>query len=155
MAKKIGSDGFDFYFSLGPRRSYEAVATKYGVSKRAVTRLAKREGWQERLLEIERKARTKADEKKVESLQDVSERHLKVLRAVQAKAIEGLKGMSLDTPADILKAIDLTIKQERTILGEPSDRTVVSVEDVIKREYSRWMVQEDSSEAEEDDGHDK
>jgi transposase len=139
MAKKIGSDGFDFYFALGPRRSYEAVATKYGVSKRAVTRLAKREGWQERLLEIERKARTKADEKKVESLQDVSERHLKVLRAVQAKAFEGLKGMSLATPADILKAIDLTFKQERTILGEPSERSAISIEDVIKREYAEWM----------------
>jgi hypothetical protein len=26
------------------------------------------------------------------------------------------------------------------MLGEPSDRTAVSVEDVIKREYERWLI---------------
>jgi hypothetical protein len=28
----------------------------------------------------------------------------------------------------------------RVELGEPSDRTAVTVEDTIKREYARWMV---------------
>ena len=28
-------------------------------------------------------------------------------------------------------------------MGEPSDRTAISVEDTIKREYERWMVVED------------
>ena len=37
--KKIPPDAFDFYFSLGPPRSYQAVADKYGVTKRAVTAL--------------------------------------------------------------------------------------------------------------------
>ena len=47
-------------FSLGPGRSYQAVADRYGVSKRAVTALAKRENWQARLAAgdalLERKA---------------------------------------------------------------------------------------------------
>ena len=45
-ARKIPPEAFDHYFSLGPERSYEAVARKYGVTKRAVTKLAKRESWQ-------------------------------------------------------------------------------------------------------------
>ena len=47
--RKIPPDAFDFYFSLGPPRSYQAVANKYGVTKRAVTNLAGREDWQRRL----------------------------------------------------------------------------------------------------------
>ena len=53
MAKKIPTDAFDYYFSLGPSRSYQAVAEKYGASKRAVVGVAKRENWQKRLLEVE------------------------------------------------------------------------------------------------------
>jgi hypothetical protein len=38
--RKIPQDAFEFYFSLGPERSYEQVAGRYGVTKRAVTKLA-------------------------------------------------------------------------------------------------------------------
>ncbi len=59
--KKIPPEAFDHYFSLGPPRSYQAVAERYGVTKRAVTNLARREDWQRRLTEIEAKARDEAD----------------------------------------------------------------------------------------------
>jgi len=45
MARKIPADAFDYYASLGPDRSYRAVAERYGVSKRAVTKHAAAEGW--------------------------------------------------------------------------------------------------------------
>ena len=35
--KKIPTDAFDHYFSLGPGRSYQQVADRYGVTKRAST----------------------------------------------------------------------------------------------------------------------
>lgn len=57
MAGKLPSDAFDFYVSLGADRSYKAVAEKYGVSKRAVTTLAAKEGWQQRARELEAQAR--------------------------------------------------------------------------------------------------
>jgi hypothetical protein len=63
--------------------------------------------------------------------------------SLEAKAIEGLKNLSIDTPADIVRALDLALRQTRLILGEPSERTAISVEDVIKREYERWMVPDD------------
>src|SRR5206468_8715132 len=76
MAKKIPTDAFDFYFSLGPARSYQAVADKYQVSKRAVVGVAKREDWQRRLSEVEAKAREAGDKKKSESLAASKEHHL-------------------------------------------------------------------------------
>ncbi len=45
----------------------------------------------------------------------------------------------------LVRALEMSIKQERTIRGEPSDRTAVSIEEVIKREYSQWMGQEEDS----------
>jgi hypothetical protein len=143
MSRKLPVDAFDFYFALGPGRSYQAVATRYGTTKRAVTNLAVRERWQERAAELEQKARESAAKKTMETLEEVNLRHLKVLRTLEAKAIEGMRNLSIDTPADILRALDLALKQTRLILGEPSERTAISVEDVIKREYARWMVIEE------------
>ncbi len=51
--------------------------------------------------------------------------------------------MAIDSPADAMRAIQLAIREERVALGEPTDRTAVSIEDTIKREYERWMVVED------------
>ena len=49
MTAKIPPDAFDYYFGLGTGRSYQAVADRYGVTKRAVTNYATRERWRERL----------------------------------------------------------------------------------------------------------
>ncbi len=77
--KKIPPEAFDFYFSLGPGRSYQTVAERFGVSKRAVTNLAKREDWQRRLVEIEAKAREEADKKNAQTLKAIHERQLQSL----------------------------------------------------------------------------
>ena len=138
--RKIPPDAFDFYFSIGPRRSYQAVAEKYGVTKRAVTSIAKRENWQRRMLEVEAQAQVKADQKKVETSEAAKERHLQALRLVLGKGIEALRQMQILTPMDAVRAIGLAVRETRVELGEPSDRTAISVEEIIKREYERWMV---------------
>ncbi len=54
--------------------------------------------------------------------------------------------MSIDSPRDAVQAIGLAVREIRVELGEPSDRTAISVEDTIRREYERWMTVEDESE---------
>ena len=56
MTRKIPEDAFELYVSLGPERSYAAVAEQYGVTKRAVVKRAKAEAWSERLAKIEDQA---------------------------------------------------------------------------------------------------
>jgi hypothetical protein len=68
------------------------------------------------------------------------EQHMKALRMVFAKGVQALNRMVLETPAEALKAIQLAIREMRVALGEPTDRTAVSVEETIRREYERWMV---------------
>ncbi|HEV8455441.1 MAG TPA: hypothetical protein VGQ24_11135 [Gemmatimonadales bacterium] len=138
--KKIPADAFDFYFSLGPSRSYQAVADRYKVTKRAVTDLAKRERWQARLEKVVAEARAKSDQRMAEVIEKERERHLQALRLVLGKGLESLKGMRFTQPMEAARAIGLAVREIRVTLGEPSDRTAVSVEETIKREYERWLM---------------
>jgi predicted DNA-binding protein YlxM (UPF0122 family) len=145
--RKVPSDAFTYYFGLGPTRSYQAVAEHYEVSKRAITDVAQREDWQQRLSDAERKARERVDEKVVETIETMNERHLKVLRFIQGRAIEALKSMSLDSAMDAVRAFSIALDKERTIRGEPADRSAVSIEEIIKREYQTLLVTEEQAEA--------
>lgn len=148
MSGKLPADCFQFYLGLGDGRSYQQVANHYGVSKKAVTNRAVQERWQVRIERIELEVQRRSDEKAVESLEQMGRRHLKSLRIIQGKALETLRSSSLTSAMDAIRALDLAIKGERLVRGEPSDRTALAVEDVIKREYSRWMAVDDGSEEE-------
>lgn len=138
-ARKIPMDAFEFYFALGHGRSYQAVAEKYGSSKTAVANSARREDWEARIAERERKAREKLEEKATETLADLNGRHLKMLRTVQGKALEALRSMSLDRAIDAVRALDIAIRNERLVLGEPTERHATDIEALIKREHERWL----------------
>ena len=154
MSARIPPDAFEYYFSLGSDRSYQAVADRYGVTKRAITKLAARENWQSRAADLEAQVREATDKKVVETREQMNTRHLKSLKVVQGKALEALRSMPIETAMDAVRALDLSIKQERLVRGEPSERTAVSMEQVVRDEFSRWMTYDDESEiddAEEDE----
>lgn len=148
MNRKVPSNAFEFYFSLGPSRSYQAVADRYGVTKQAITKVAARERWPERLAELEDQARQRSTEKAVETLDEMNERHLKILRAVQSKAIEGLRSMPVATARDILRALELVMRQERVIRGQPGERGELSLEEITRREIATLLIMDDDNEDE-------
>ena len=123
---RIPSDAFDAYLALGEDRSYQVLAVKYGVSKRSITKRAARDHWQERLEAIERTARERAEEEYTESLRAVNIRHLKMLRAIQGKSLQALQALPLNSGMDAVRALDLSIKQERLVLGQPGERSAVT-----------------------------
>ena len=149
MASKIPPDAFECYVAMGAKRSYESVAQKYGVSKRSVVKRATREGWQRRVAEIETRAQERATERAVDTLEEVKTRHLKAFKAVQLRALESLKALLFKDPMDAVRAMDIAARHELLALGEPSERTAVAVEDVIRREYERWMVSDAQSKTKE------
>ncbi len=150
MSTRIPPDAFDFYFSLGSDRSYKAVADRYGVTKRAVTKVAAREGWQRRAADLESQVREATDKKTVETREQMNSRHLRSLKIIQGKALEALRSMPIESAIDAVRSLGLSIKQERLIRGEPGDRTAVTMEQVVRDEFSRWMTHE-----EDDDGEDE
>jgi hypothetical protein len=139
MMTKIASDAFDFYVGLGPDRSYRAVAERYGVSKRAVTKRATREGWSERLAAIERAARAEADRRLTETLADMHGRHRRLLRAVSARVAAALRDYPLTSGMEAVRAAESLIRMERLLAGDATERTAVSVEQVTKSEIDRLL----------------
>lgn len=87
MKRKIPTNAFEVYFAMGQGRSYDALAERFKVSKQAITKTAIKERWQERVAEIEQRVQADSKEKVVDLLNEMNERHLRVLRAIQAKAL--------------------------------------------------------------------
>ena len=112
MARKIPAEALTYYASLGPQRSYQAVAKHYGVSKRAIVTLATKERWQERVVAIEQKARQGAEKRVSETLEEMTTRHVKMLHVIAGKALEALKAMPLDSAIDAVRALAIVIKEE-------------------------------------------
>ena len=147
MTRKIPTNAFEIYLAMGTGRSYQALAKRFAVSKQAITKLARKESWQRKLEEFEQQVRAEAREQAIDVLGEMNERHLKVVRAIQGKALETLKNQSLRTGMDAVRALEISIKQERLIRGEPSERTEASVEDVTRHEMRRWMIVVDDERA--------
>jgi len=139
VSRKIPPDAFSFYMALGPRRSYEAVASKYGVTKRGVVKVAERERWQERLASSEKQVREKSESQVIESLAGMQARHLKTLNAVLARALEALRSMPLETSMEAVRAIEMVLRQERAIRSE-GDESFAALEQRIRAELQFVMV---------------
>src|SRR4030095_7977527 len=138
MSRKIPENAFELYAAMGERRSYQAIADRFAVSKRSVVKRAIAEHWQDRLVRVEATAHQKVDAKAAETLEVMNSRHLRIVQAIQAQALDALGSAPLRTACDAVRALELSIRQERLIRGEPSDRTVLSIEEVIRKEYQLW-----------------
>ena len=140
MTRKIADDSFSFYVALGPERSYRRVAEHYGVDKRTLTRHAVKERWAERLEEAERQVREESEQEAVDVLREMNERHVGIAKALQGKALTAHRELPIDKAADVIRALELGVKQERLIQGEPSERSEMTLEEISKREVARWLL---------------
>ena len=140
MNRRLPPDAFAYYLGLGVGRSYQATANHFSASKQAVVNLANKEDWPRKLLEAERRVGEAAAKKAEESIEAMNERHLRSLRAIQSKALESLRSLALDTAMDAVRALDLAIRQERVIRGEPGDRSAVDIGQLVRDEHERWLT---------------
>jgi hypothetical protein len=138
MSHRLPGEAFQHYLSLGAQRSYQAVADHFGVSKQAVTARATRERWQQRLAEIEAKARESGERRAIETLEELNERSLKMWMAVEKRALEALRTFQMSSAMDAVRSLDIAGKNIRLIRGEPTERTE-NLETIVRREYERWM----------------
>ncbi len=152
MNRRLPPDAFAHYLGLGLGRSYQAVADHFGTSKQAVTALAGKEDWPGRLRDAERRVGEAAARKAEDSIEQMNERHLRSLKVIQAKALECLRSLDLDTAMDAVRALDLAIKQERVVRELPGDRTAIDVGETIRREHERWLASVDDAGDPDEDG---
>lgn len=142
MNKKVPENAFEIYASMGSERSYQALADRLGVDKRTIVRHAGVEKWTERLAKIQEAARISGDKRITETLQEMQERHLKMLRAMAGKAIQAMKEHPIASAAEGARIGGMVIKLERIVRGEPVERTEVSVEEITKREIETLLLRD-------------
>jgi hypothetical protein len=146
--RRVPDDAFDKYVALGSCRSYQALADHLGVDKRTIVRRAAKEQWAERLAKIQQESRDAADKRIAETLSEMKDRHLKLLRAMGVRVANALREYPITSGMEAIRAADLVIKLERLIAGEASERTELSVEEVTRREINELLVRDDEPEAE-------
>ena len=151
MIRKIPEDAFEYYVSLGPGRSHRDVAKYYGVTKRAITRVAVIEGWAERLQKIEDAARAEGERRMTDALTEMHERHARTLKAINARALEALKNNRLNSAMEAVRAAEILIKLERAIAGETSDRSAVVVEQTTRQEIEEMLDVADPEDGDDED----
>lgn len=144
MNQKLPGDAFEFYFALGTSRTFTAVAEKFSVSTKTVSRAALREKWNERIADRERKAQERMDIRAVDELVAMRERHLKIATLLQRKGLERLQSTPVESSQQAIRSIAIGLAEERMARGEPTERTAVDFEAIIKREYERWLVPDKS-----------
>jgi len=142
VTQRLPADSFEYYVALGDGRSYTRVAEHYGVAKRTVTRHALVEDWTSRLLQVEAESRAKSDAKLAETLAEMRERHMKTLRAINARALAALREFPISSSRDAVRAAEMVIKMERLIAGEPTERHA-NVEEIMRREMDALLVYDD------------
>jgi len=151
MSGKIPDDAFDFYVAMGAARSYQAVADRYGVSKRAVVKHAAKERWAERIAEIQEAARAESDKDLAKEVVEMRERHKRMLRVMAARSIAGLKELQFKSGMEAMRSADIVIRLERIVFGDGAERGEESIEEITKREIQTLLRPVEDEETDEDD----
>lgn len=134
-----GNAAFSLYIALGVNRSYELVGRHFGVSKRTIVAVARRESWSRRLAEIDVAARKIADQEFGETLAETRERHLRLVRAMSMRAARAIQKHELESAWDGIRAAEIAVKLERVILGLVAERTSLSVEATTRAEMDKFL----------------
>lgn len=108
-------EAFSAYRDMGVERSIRAVSQKLSKSKTLIDRWSRDKNWVERARaydnDLEREARAKA----IKDRQNMTARHIGIAMQLQKKALEALKGLSVDdmSPKDVKEYIKMATDLER------------------------------------------
>jgi hypothetical protein len=122
------------------------------MSRRAVCTAGSQEHWPERVERIEREAQEKAEREHIESLAEIRRRHLATARAMSARALAGLKEFPLTDGMQAIKAADLTIRLERLLMDEATERVYLDIAALTRGEIDEMLVAEDGADDSDDGG---
>ncbi len=149
---KIPGDAFETYVAMGAERSYQALAQKLRMDKRSIVRHAGKERWAERLAKIQEEGRASTDRKLASDLQAVRERQLQQARFLQGQALKAMKDASPKEAVKVATALHIGWKHELLLLGDPTERSELSVEEVTKREIQTLLRRVEVDAGEDADG---
>jgi len=115
-------EAFEYYYSLGDKRSYPKVASKFTVSRTSIKKWSKAFNWQDRIelrdIDNGKKLEAKTDKAVVNSKADYRALIRKTVDLYKKKLDDGKIIISRPQDLDILAKLDLTMMGEATERGE-------------------------------------
>jgi hypothetical protein len=148
--RKIPDDAFALYVAMGHERSHQALADKLGVTKRAITERASEERWAERLEAIEAEVQARIEEKLKDELEESQLRYRKLLRGIESRAAQVIAEKPLRTCLEGVRALELAMKMQMLLAGQPSQRTELVVAATTKAEIDRLLERKDEVTSDDD-----
>lgn len=138
--KFVGHEAFVYWVTLGQGRSLASVASEFGVATARVQQEAEKAEWQARLDALEGRTSPAAIDAE---LAEMDERHLKMIRAIQGRAIEVLAKTPMKTSAEAVRALDVAMNQERSVRARQAEaRQPKAHQDPMRLQLDRAMVEE-------------
>ena len=123
-------EAFDRYWRLGAERSLERLhaeleAEGRGPSLRTLCEWSRQLHWQDRISDLERKARQAEDAARVAAIREMQERHAREGLLLQQRGTEWLAEFGAEdaSPEAAIRAITEGAKLERLARGEATERT--------------------------------
>ncbi len=148
MASKIPPSAFSDYLAMGMGRSYEALAKRYGCSKKCVTQRAVKERWQERARELEREAAKEGERRATAAAEDATERHAKLAKLLLSRGLDALRNSQSLSTLEAVRTIQAAVKLERELgltTGSDSSGGILSTRPhdgtLAPRAYVRFAMQ--------------
>src|SRR5262249_27838418 len=112
---------FIAYRDLGPARSLAKVGQKLGKSTTLMERWSARWRWTARAAAWDEELDRQARAAQVAAVKEMAERHVKLAKSLQFRAIERLNTLDPNelSPSEVLRYIVEAVKLERLAMGEP------------------------------------
>jgi len=102
-------------------RSQVRVASDLGKSRQQIQRWASEWDWDERASAYDEEQEDKLLASRIEQKKKMDEEHLRIVRGARNKAVQALKQLDPKdlTPSELRHWLEMTLKLERLIMGEP------------------------------------
>ena len=124
---KLPPDPKTYYTQNPDKPSQRKTAKLYGLGKTTIANRSIKEKWVEKRDQFRSKADAKTEEKAIETISDMNVRHYTALTKVEQQCEDTLDSCKFLTAGEALKGMDMSIKGQRTIKGEPTDRQDLSI----------------------------
>ena len=114
IEKESHKRAFEFYYSLGLKRTYKAVAAEFGVSVSTIKNWSRWFRWQDRLSEREAEIIRRMADKTLQKGVEQNERDLKIVQAAIVQVAKKIAGGQIKTQ---LRDLEWLIPLERSLSG--------------------------------------
>lgn len=128
------------YYQRRPDRSLKGLHSDLKtmgvrISVATLKRYSTKFRWQERIADLDAEARQQQNQRGVEDVLAMNERHTQIARALQGAGGSALQQLLANDsrlgnlkPGDIVRLVDLGLRAERSAVGASSDRREIAIE---------------------------